>query len=577
MHKLSKFVVIGLVVCLLGIRLYYIKWNSEVITNVLTWDAFGYYLILPATFIYDDIKQGKWVDDINAKYRVTQNVYQLSDLPNGNKAMKYLLGISILYSPFFIAGHLSAGLLHFPQDGFSAPYQIAISIASLFYAFIGLWLVRLILLRYVNELITSITLLLLVLATNYPQYVAVEGGMSHGYIFTLYALLLWLTIRWHERPTPFTALCIGLIIGLGVISRPTEAVMIFIPLLFKTQTKEVAKEKWRLVRQHKSHIAVALAGGILGILPQLIYWKAVTGSWIYDVGSKFSFFNPHWQVLFGWEKGWFIYTPIAVLMIAGIFCMRKNDWFKAVVCYALINIWIIIAWSDWHYGASYSARALVQSYAVMAVPLAFGVNKLIGLISKPVALLLFSFLCVLNLFQVWQYNKTILHYRDMNFKYYKAIFLNPSPTPEQMSLLDTDEYISNQNKYEVVANVPIDTQVVINAASNPRIPLYEKSMEELLAGSLREPWLRVSLSDSSAWGAFESFLVTEAIYADTTKRTACRLHNGMSGLNKWNTTAYYYKLPIRQQHGEVRIYVETSVVQDIYLKEFEIEVLDVKN
>jgi hypothetical protein len=33
---------------------------------------------------------------------------------------------------------------------------------------------------------------------------------------------------------------------------------------------------------------------------------------------------PHFRVLFGGEKGWFIYTPITILFIVGLFLMRAG-------------------------------------------------------------------------------------------------------------------------------------------------------------------------------------------------------------------------------------------------------------
>lgn len=40
--------------------------------------------------------------------------------------MKYLMGLSIIYTPFFFLGHCIAGALEYPQDGFSTPYPLSI-------------------------------------------------------------------------------------------------------------------------------------------------------------------------------------------------------------------------------------------------------------------------------------------------------------------------------------------------------------------------------------------------------------------------------------------------------------------
>lgn len=373
MRYLSLGVIVLTAIILGVLRLIY--FNCESLgQNVITWDAFGYYLYLPGQFIYHDLTKLEWLPGIVEQYRPTGTLYQVIALENGNFAMKYLMGLSILYTPFFFLGHYLAGILGYPQDGFSTPYPLAICFGAWVYAIGGLLLLRKVLLHYFREPVVAVTLLLVALATNYPQYVGVDSAMTHGFLFSMYALLLYLLVRWHERPAYRLAFFLGLAIGVACITRPTEGVMLPLALLWMMDRGTSKKE---FFRQNPAHIGYAVLGGFLGILPQLVYWKYVTGSWIFDVGSKFLFFSPHWQVLFGWEKGWFIYTPVAILMVAGLFFLRSYPFRRAVWVFTWLNIWIVIAWSDWRYGASYSCRALIQSYPVMALPLAVIVQKLL--------------------------------------------------------------------------------------------------------------------------------------------------------------------------------------------------------
>lgn len=573
MNKKSLLALILITFTLLCVRLNYAKWETPTVTTNLTWDAFGYYLFLPAQFIYHDTKKMDWVPDIVNQYQTTGNLYQLSELPNGNRVMKYLLGVSIIYSPFFAAGHFIAGLLDYPQDGFSAPYQLAISFAALFYAFLGFWVLRRILLNYFSDTTTMITLLLVALATNYVQYVSVDSGMSHGYIFLLYILLLLVTIRWHTQPTILSAFFIGAIIGLGIISRPTEGVMLFIPLLFSTQNSIAKKQKWVMVRQHKSHIAAVLVGGTIGMLPQFLYWKIVTGNWIHDVGSKWTFFQPNWQVLFGWEKGWFIYTPVVILMVAGLFYFRKNPFYWSVLIYFLLNTWIVISWDDWRYGASYSSRALVQSYAVMSLPMAMVIQRMMQGRLKYFAFLLLG-LIPINLFQIWQYNKTILHYNDMNRRYYQAVFLDPNPSPIEMSLMDTKEYIRNERSFSIHSAFDIDSQFVINVSQQAQVILFEKDLSTLTEiVPEKELWLKISMEEMSSWGAFDSFITTTLKQGDQTKNTHIRMHNGISKIGQWNKLEYYFLVPNPMKQSILTVIAETKTNQDILIRNMKLNVL----
>jgi hypothetical protein len=566
----SKNTVIILTLLLCVVRLAYVQWPSEKPITVLTWDAFGYYMLLPAIFIYDDYKTFSWVDEANEKYALTGEVYQLSPLPNGDKVMKYLLGISILYAPFFLLGHGFALLFNYPIDGFSLPYQAAIAVASIFYAFVGLWFLRLVLSRYVTDKVVALTLALIVLGTNYIQYVSVDSGMTHGYLFALYALVLYLTIRWHEKPTPGIAVCLGALIGLSVISRPTEIIIILIPILYGFQKNSPGQPKWALVKNNKEHIAWAILGGLIGVLPQLIYWKVATGAWMYDVGSKFLFFNPHWQVLFGWEKGWFIYTPIAIFMIGGLLLLKRNKLAISIIAFTLCNTWIIIAWSDWHYGASYSARALVQSYAVLSVPLALSVNYLVRSKLRLLFIGILLFLLVVNLFQIYQYNKTILHYRDMNKLYYASIFLDADPSPVDMSLLDTREVIADLEKYTLIDQVFNDSIYRINKADVPADTLLTYMVPPSVISDSLDAWIKVTVLDSSSWGAFNSHIIASVSNTTETKQSKIRLHNGICKAQYWNTISFFYKMPPCTAESKLDIYAQTEIIQDIYLKDVEV-------
>lgn len=421
-NKISFFSVILILILLLSFRFLHFENNSKNGYNATTWDAFGYYMYLPSTFIYKDVKELKWIPAIDSTYHVTGgHLYQAIPLSKNNKTTytnKYLVGVALLQSPFFFIGHSIAKISNEPQDGFSWPYQYSIMFAGIFWCFLGIIYLRKVLLTFFNDEITAVTLLLLFFTSNLIQYVSIDGGMSHAYIFPLYALVLWLTIKWHKHPTFSVSFLIGLLAGLAIISRPTELLIIFIPILWNTHTKDEKSLKWKIVLNNKSHLYICAVGGLIAVLPQLIYWKYTTGSLIFDVGSKWYFFNPWFRVLFGPEKGWFLYTPVAILMVLGFFLMKNQPFRKSVLTFCLLNIWVIISWSDWKYGASYSTRALTQSYPVFALPLACLVSYLF---EKKRHYLLYGtgiILIVLNFYQLSIYNQSILE----NFSPFLTIF-----------------------------------------------------------------------------------------------------------------------------------------------------------
>lgn len=539
-QSLSFWSVLLISCMLIGYRLAYTDSDQSLSVKVTTWDALGYYLYLPSSTIYHDDTALQWFRAIDGQYALSGgNFYQAQQHENGHLVFKYLRGVSILQTPWFLLAHGYCVVFKtHPPDGFSAPYQYAVAWGAVFWVIFSLFLLRRILLQFSNDRSTALSLVLLVLATNALQYISIDSAQSHAYIFPLYVLILFYTIRWHATYHLRYAFLMGLIIGLATISRPTEAVMLFIPLLWNSHEKSYWHEKWQRIKAQPTQWLLLMAGGLLGILPQLLYWKRVTGSWIYDVGSKWDFLSPHWRVLFGWEKGWFIYTPVTLLFVAGLFFLKGKAFRSSVITFCLLNIYIIIAWHIWRYGGSYSTRALVQSYPVFALPLAALLDSVLrrkwGFILWPIGLVL---LCV-NLFQIWQYNRGILHYDDMNRAYYSAIFLNPHPESRHMSLLDTGDFVHDEGDY---------ARHQIFRQTKPKDILSVDTICAVSVSFRPEPvdrLIKVSARTDQDWNRWGSYWVASLLHKQTVlKQKRFRLFHPLCKDGAVNEYVFYLRVP----------------------------------
>jgi len=445
---ISLVAVLVLFVLLVQVRLWMPYWETHNVQAILTWDVMGYYLYLPAKFIYHDLGRLKFADDIMREYSPTGSFYQAFQVPGapaGQLVMKYPIGLALLWTPFFWLGHWAAGWWSYPQDGFSAPYQIAIAFGGLLYALLGLGLLRRLLLHYFTDTVATLVLVTLVLGTNYFQYAVFDTAMPHNYLFTGYAGLLLLTRRWHLRPTRGVAFAIGLVLGLLVLIRPSEAVAAVLPVLWGVGSWPAARARLALLRTRWPDVALLVLGGLLGVLPQGIYWHWATGHWLfYSYGDQhFSFLRPHlWEVLFSFRKGWLIYSPLLALVLLGFgpLWRRHRGLAVPVLVYFVLNLWVVSAWDIWWYGGSLGCRALVPSYAVLALPWGAGVVWLLtpGRQRRwPIAAAAAAVLFVdLNLFQNWQYARSIIHPGDMNRAYYFAVFNKTMPTEADYAKLD---------------------------------------------------------------------------------------------------------------------------------------------
>jgi hypothetical protein len=437
-----------LFVLMVQARLWQPNWDTHNVLAILSWDSLGYYLYLPAHFIYHDLGHQAFMTDILREYGPTGSFYQAFQVPGapaGQLVMKYPMGLAVLETPFFWLGHWAARWFGYPQDGFSAPYQIAIAFGGMLYALLGMGLVRRVLLRYFSDLATTLVLVTLLLGSNFLEYAVYDVAMSHNYLFAGYALLLWLTVRWHARPSLGGAFAIGLVLGLLVLIRPSEAVAVVVPVLWGVGSVAAARHKLALLRQRWPDVLALALGGLLGVLPQGLYWHWATGHWLfYSYGDQhFSFLHPHLrQVLFSFRKGWLLYSPLLLLVLAGFVPLwRQHRGLAApALVYFLLNLWVVSAWDIWWYGGSIGQRALVQSYAVLALPWAAAVAWVLApgraRLWQAAAAVATVLLIDLNLFQHWQFQRTIIDAENMNRRYYFAIFGQVAPSQADYAQFD---------------------------------------------------------------------------------------------------------------------------------------------
>ncbi|MEN0004265.1 MAG: hypothetical protein AAF798_08985 [Bacteroidota bacterium] len=440
---------------------YYPKWKQQRTEATISWDVSGYYFYLPAIFIYKDLKQLQFKDEILPKYGPTPNLQQAYLHESGNYILKYSCGQAVQYLPFFAAAHLIALNSTHEADGFSPPYQLLISIGSWLIAFLGLWYLRKILLVYFADRIVAVTILLLVLGSNYLDYSAINGAMTHNNLFTIYSLLLWLSHRFYQSPTYGKAFAIGCLIGLAALTRPTEIISALIPLFWGLSSLRLNAlgERLAFYRKHFPKLLLAiLATAAIGSL-QLIYWKYVSGDWfVYSYEDQgFSWLKPHfYHGILSARSGWLVYSPIMVFSLLGfIFLYRKAPTtFWASLFFSSLFIYITFAWDIWWYGGSLGIRAMVQSYPILAFPMAAFVGWVFT--QKRALRLGFGAICVLfvyyNLWLTHQAHRGgLLRPGEMTKAYFWGILGRYDVPLETQKLLD--------NRYDFIG-YPQNAQVV---------------------------------------------------------------------------------------------------------------------
>lgn len=414
--------------------------------STISWDAFGYHLYLPYSFIYNDLSFSdlSHVQSLADQYQSTDTLYQLTLAENGNHVIKYPIGVAILMSPFFLIGHLGALIFGYPADGFSTPYDLMISAGNLFYSILGVLYSRKVLRHFFSDKVAALSLFAVIIGTNFLYMVVSYEGNSHIPLFAMHALALYFTIKWHKTPNLINSLKLGAVIGLMIITRPTEIVFLVIPLFWGVQSVKGFFVKYYLLIKNnwKSLFVFSITIVAIGFI-QLAYWKSVTGEWFFyaynNAGEGFEFFDPYTiDFLFSYRKGWFIYTPIMLLATLGLFFMlrKKYELGVSLILFFGVNLWIISSWSCWWYAGSFSQRSMVQSYPEMAIGLGALITFFIErkLLSR-ILLTIIGVFILLNLFQSWQYHKRILNPSRMTKNYYWSIFGRTSAPENAEKLL----------------------------------------------------------------------------------------------------------------------------------------------
>jgi hypothetical protein len=569
--------------------------------HIFSWDVFGYYLYLPAIFIYNDIKllNHEWLNEIINKYETTVTLYQAYRVETGNWLIRYTMGNAILLSPFFFIAHLIAPLLNYQADGFSLPYRVITAAGGIAYACLGLFYLWKILNNFFNTKITSITLLVVFFGTNYAQLTVDGTLLTHNFLFTLYAILIYHTIAWHQKQTFKNTIMISLAIGLIIIVRPTETVCILIPLLWNIFNRSDITGKLSIIKNNLSQIGLGILIILICILPQMIYWKIITGNFIIDSynypGEGLDFHSPHlFDFLFSFRKGWFIYTPVMIFSVAGLYFIYRynNKIFFPILIFLVLDIYILSSWTVWWYtGASYSQRAIVPAYTLLSIPMGYFIKELFTIPKnqKYAFYLIGGFFIMLNIFQWWQFDKGIISKERMTKEYYFAVFGKTSVNDEDKKLLlvdrsiESEEYFLNKNEYQSKIIFYDDFSGSIHEAdtgdvfimdeNNPFSPGPNITFENLTGSD--HAWLRIETS----------IFIPEDFEGDLPVLVATFHHKekpykykGKSFApneiiyDNWNKISFDYITPeVRNKRDNLKVYVWHRAKSKIYIDYLKVE------
>lgn len=410
-----------LTILLIGFLIFFAFLKNEVWKNphAIRHDMLSYYGYLPAAFIHEDLTLS-FVDSTHGDH------FSWTSWAKNGHVFRMTMGVALLESPFFLIADKLTQLFSLERTGYTPFYSFFLLLGSLFYFLWGL--------SYVNRVVQTLfdpstafwTCLVLAFGTNLYYYTIDEGLMSHVFSFFLYSALLFYSIKWLHYPKWKVALRIGLCIGLLTLIRPIHACSVLLPL--GLALGDASKRK--LLMAHSGHILLIAVAAFVCVLPQLIYWHFLSGEWFYysyqDEGFYFN--DPRIaKGLFGFRKGWFVYTPVMLLTIPGLYFLFKwhRPYFLSLLLFLPVFVYLVFSWWCWWYGGGFGSRPMIDIYGWMALPLAaciFWLRRrfLLGNLLIKALLVFFIYLSV---FQTRQYRSTLIHWDGMNAKLFREIWM----------------------------------------------------------------------------------------------------------------------------------------------------------
>lgn len=403
----------------------YVGYADETIKS----DGIGYYEYLPSLFIHHDFVR----KDI--PFSQNPSFYDRIEKPgpyveyNDYRVNKYPCGTAILQLPFFTYAYLTTDLADSPEDGYQQPFHQAIFYATIFFLFLGVFMLKKIMQLFkIPYYLILFSQVLLVFATSITHYANEEASYSHVYSIFAVSLFIYYTKLFFDKKQMrhFVFACASL--GLTFILRNPNLLIVFFTF-FLAGSKQNFIAGLRFALKNRYWLILGLFSFFTVAFIQLLAWYLQTGSFlIYSYqGEGFdNLYSPEfYHILFSYKKGLFIYTPILFLATLSVcwFAYKRDFYlFFSWVFFFVLLTYILSSWHSWYYGCSYGLRAYIDYYPVFLLPFAMVLNKINYWFR--LTIILISLLTIpINIIQTYQYKAYILHWIDMDKEKYWKVFL----------------------------------------------------------------------------------------------------------------------------------------------------------
>jgi len=563
---------------------YHFRWKDEKWKYAVHTDAYSYNRYLPMIFIdqeFDDDKDNPVV-------------------------IKYYIGTAIMYAPSFFLACAASYITGLPVDGYSMLFPIFTSIATIFYLIIGLYFLSKFLSNYFARSWIICTLLCAITFGTVAFFYTVNApGWAHIVAFSLVCFLLYhlkkLTIDFNKA----SILAILISSSLLFLTRPSDIIVLIVAPFLAADFNTFLSILKRVVAEKKT-LLLGLLLAAIPVICQLLIYKGYTDHffvWSYT-NEKFYFLHPElMKVLFGYEKGFFVYTPICFLSLFGLFRLYKLNryLFVGVVLYTFLNIYIISSWWCWNYGCIYGPRPFIEHYPLFFLLLGFllDVKNKFFKSAVIVSILLMS---LLNLFQIYQAVNGILDhdYRTTAAGYWDVFLRTDKGNSGKFYKIPLDESKENIvsrtrlfNNMERRDTTWLNTQTIVTEKSHSGTHASKVNAANYFSVGIRKklselPYNKNVLIRASGWfyvperGSNSYFAIAFVSGGKCYRYLPHGLDGFMQQYGKWEYHVFETYMPKLKEEAEkdpdtqVEFYYFNNSEKDCYIDDLDIEFIQFK-
>lgn len=243
-------------------------------------------------------------------------------------------------------------------------------------AFTGIVFTKYFLRRFFSDMATAVALLTITGASNLFYTVAFTGFRHPVVLFTLYSILIFMTIRYYDNKRKWDLYLLAIITGLLMLFHATGYMSLAFVFLWGVHDRESWRVHLSMIRQNIRSFAIFLiivmavvlvpvlvAGISPGHIP--LFGFRLPGTFTLDLRYTSEY-------LFGPGHGILLYTPFVILPVAGFWFLAENQrpYFYGVFVFCCLFLVLETCWNKLYMTNVFGQIAFVPLYAMLTIPLA---------------------------------------------------------------------------------------------------------------------------------------------------------------------------------------------------------------